>query len=267
MERAYSFFLSTVVLQLYFLETCISKNITTDQSALLVFKDGFTLNSSHPLTRNWSSQASACHWIGVTCGSRHRRVRALNISDMGILGTIPPHLGNLSFLVSLDVSKNHLYGVIPREMGNLHKLEKLIMYSNKLSGYIQEELFNISTLREMDLSSNNLSGSLPSAPDYWRTNVQLLNLRANNIGGVIPSSISNSSNLKELYLHENKLSGQIPNSLGDLRQLEHLYLLYNNLTGNSQAKCFCLIIQASLASSMEVLDYRLHYYLYILMQR
>ncbi|XP_060171090.1 receptor kinase-like protein Xa21 [Lycium barbarum] len=82
----------------------------------------------------------------------------------------------------------------------------------------------------MSLELNNLSGCLPSASGYWSTNLELLNLGANNIGGVIPSSISNSSNLKKLYLDHNKLSGKIPNSLGNLRQLEVLGLFNNNLS-------------------------------------
>ncbi|KAM3251301.1 hypothetical protein P3L10_005371 [Capsicum annuum] len=61
MEKAYSFFLSLLlVLQLHFLE---ATNINTDQSALLTLKASFTLNSSHPLAQNWSSQASVCDWI------------------------------------------------------------------------------------------------------------------------------------------------------------------------------------------------------------
>uniref|UniRef100_A0A1S4CGW8 non-specific serine/threonine protein kinase n=1 Tax=Nicotiana tabacum TaxID=4097 RepID=A0A1S4CGW8_TOBAC len=52
----------------------------------------------------------------------------------------------------------------------------------------------------------------------------------NSIYGVIPSSISNSSNLRELHLYDNKFSGPIPNSLGDLRQLEHLRLFKNHLS-------------------------------------
>lgn len=39
-----------------------------------------------------------CSWIGVTCGSRHQRVIALTIPEMGLKGTIPPEIGNLSFL-------------------------------------------------------------------------------------------------------------------------------------------------------------------------
>ena len=58
----------------------------------------------------------------------------------------------------------------------------------------------------------------------------LLNLAETSIGGVIPSSISNSSNLMDLFLNDNKFSGQIPNSLGDLRHLEYLELFNNNLS-------------------------------------
>ncbi|XP_019236060.1 PREDICTED: probable LRR receptor-like serine/threonine-protein kinase At3g47570 [Nicotiana attenuata] len=101
----------------------MATNISTDKSALLALKARVTLNSSHSLTQNWSSQSSVCDWIEVTCGSRHRRVRALNISNMDIVGTIPPKLENLSFLVSLDVSKNNLHGDIPQDLSRLRRLK------------------------------------------------------------------------------------------------------------------------------------------------
>nr|XP_009766970.1 PREDICTED: probable LRR receptor-like serine/threonine-protein kinase At3g47570 isoform X1 [Nicotiana sylvestris] len=130
----------------------------------------------------------------------------------------------------LNFNTNNLTGVIPEEIGNLHKLETLYLQFNELSGSIPEELFNISTLREMSLGFNNLSGSLPSASSYWQTNLHLLHLGGNIIDGVIPSSISNSSDLKGLILNNNKFSGPIPNSLGDLRQLKLLKLFENNLS-------------------------------------
>ncbi|XP_041025327.1 LRR receptor-like serine/threonine-protein kinase EFR [Juglans microcarpa x Juglans regia] len=86
-------------------------NIATDQSALLALKFGI----SHPdpdhniLASNWSTNTSVCSWIGVTCGSKHHRVIALNLAYMGLEGTIPPQIGNLSFLVSLGLRNNSFH--------------------------------------------------------------------------------------------------------------------------------------------------------------
>ncbi|KAG8365553.1 hypothetical protein BUALT_Bualt18G0117000 [Buddleja alternifolia] len=80
-----------------------STSLATDQSALLALTTHITLDPYLILTRNWTNVSCVCNWIGVTCNSRHHRVVALNISGMGLVGTIPPQLGNLSFLVSPDL--------------------------------------------------------------------------------------------------------------------------------------------------------------------
>ncbi|KAK4347258.1 hypothetical protein RND71_033597 [Anisodus tanguticus] len=232
MERAYSFFLSVLVLQLYFLETCISKNINTDQSALLAFKTSFTLNSSHPLTQNWSSQASVCHWIGVTCGTRHRRVRALNISNMDILGTIPPHLGNLSFLVSLDVSRNHLHGEIPKDIGNLRNLKELVFVNNHLTGSIPFSIFNISSLETLALTYNELSGSLPVDICHRLQRIKIISIISNRLSGHIPTGLSKCTDLYDLSLSYNSFEGTIPPEIVNLERLEFLNLGGNNLQDN-----------------------------------
>jgi LRR receptor-like serine/threonine-protein kinase FLS2 len=84
-------------------------NITTDQPALLALKANISSNISYDphnvLTNNWSTGTSVCNWIGITCDLHHHRVIASNLSYMDLIGTIPPHIGNLSFLISLSVIK------------------------------------------------------------------------------------------------------------------------------------------------------------------
>ena len=57
----------------------------------------------------------------------------LNISSMGLVGTIPPEIGNLSFLVSLDMSINSFHDPIPPSMFNMPFLEVLNLGINSLS--------------------------------------------------------------------------------------------------------------------------------------
>ncbi|KAK2972172.1 hypothetical protein RJ640_029210 [Escallonia rubra] len=91
-------------------------NITTDEHALLSLKA--------PIT-GWSSSVThVCNWTGVLC-NRHERVAALNLSNMGLLGTITSDIGNLSFLVSLDLSNNSFSGGIPKEMAHLRRIKDI----------------------------------------------------------------------------------------------------------------------------------------------
>ncbi|KAL7241980.1 hypothetical protein ACSBR1_014538 [Camellia fascicularis] len=81
------------------------------------FKSCITFNHPHNiLATNWSSATSVCDWIDVSCGKRHYRVVALNLPNMGIEGTIPPHIGNLSVLSYFNITSNTFHGHLPSEL-------------------------------------------------------------------------------------------------------------------------------------------------------
>ncbi|KAK2984312.1 hypothetical protein RJ640_002690 [Escallonia rubra] len=100
-------------------------NITTDEHALLSLEA--------PITSWSSSVIHVCNWTGVTC-NRHGRVAALNLSNMGLLGTIPPSMGNLSFLVSLNLRNNSFSGGMPKEMVHLRRIKEINLNFNDFSG-------------------------------------------------------------------------------------------------------------------------------------
>ncbi|MBA0721753.1 hypothetical protein Golax_009259, partial [Gossypium laxum] len=144
-----------------------ARNLTTDQFALLEFKDRI-VDPHNVLENNWTASSSVCRWIGVSCGIIHERVVALNLTNMNLRGTIPPHLGNLSFLLSLDLSSNNFYAIclknwantIHQTLVNMSNLEILNLEFNQLPVQVPSSIFNISSLKAIDLSSNSLSGSL-----------------------------------------------------------------------------------------------------------
>lgn len=142
-------FLVPHFLSLFFLESYLTPlanaaipNITTtDQSALMALKASISDDPHDVLTHNWSTNTTAvCNWIGVTCGYRHLRVTALNLSYMDLAGTIPPHIGNLSFLVSLMIRNNSFHGSIPNELSLLHRLRFLHFKYNEFNGEMLTKL-------------------------------------------------------------------------------------------------------------------------------
>ncbi|KAL4335456.1 hypothetical protein GQ457_07G015050 [Hibiscus cannabinus] len=233
------------------------RNLTTDQSALVQFKDRI-VDPQNVLTNSWKASSSVCKWVGVSCGVIHERVVALNLTTMSLAGTIPPHLGNLSFLLSLDLSSNHFYGHLPNELGHLHRLrvvrfsfnslngeipswlgnlyrvKMLMMRSNNFTGTVPRTLVNMSNLKILDLGFNQLFGQIPSSNDLCvhLPKLEILALAANEISGCISSIIGECNNLQILELSGNKFSGTIPRSIGNLTQLKELYLGLNNLEGN-----------------------------------
>ncbi|KAF3648118.1 putative triacylglycerol lipase 2-like [Capsicum annuum] len=135
MEKAFTFFLFTLFL-LMASSVMTQTNITTDQLALLSLKSQIISDLFHFLDESWSPATSVCHWVGVTCGSRHQRVKSLNLSNMALTGWIPREFANLSFLVSLDMGSNNFHGNLPREMARLRWLKFLDLSVNNFSGKV-----------------------------------------------------------------------------------------------------------------------------------
>ncbi|KAE8697854.1 Serine-threonine protein kinase [Hibiscus syriacus] len=163
------------------------RNLTTDQSALVQFKDGI-LDPQNALANRWKASTSVCKWVGVSCGSIHERVVALNLTSMDLTGNIPPHLGNLSFLRSLDLSRNHIYGHLPMELGQLHRLRVLRLSFNGLNGEVPSWLGNLHRVKMLKMYSNNFTGTIPQTLVNM-SNLEILNLGANQLFGQIPSSM------------------------------------------------------------------------------
>ncbi|KAK8368577.1 hypothetical protein V6Z11_A01G051100 [Gossypium hirsutum] len=217
--------------------------ILTDQSALLALKDHVIHDPENVLTTN-------------CCGSKHRRVTALNLTGLGLVRTLPPHLGNLSFLSLLRITNNSFYGRLPVHFGsnyfsgeipswlgsltelggmslyhnNFKGLQILVLSENRISGSMPSSIFNISSLQIIDLSDNMLSGFIPFVPrDLFL--LEVIDFTSNNLSGHIPKDMfGHLPNSKELYLSFNQLSGRIPASLFKCKELQILPIEIGNLS-------------------------------------
>ncbi|KAK9283574.1 hypothetical protein L1049_011822 [Liquidambar formosana] len=237
-------------------------NLTTDQSALFAFKAHITFDPLNVLTHNWSTLTFFCNWIGVTCGAHHQRVIALNLPNMGLTGTIPPHLGNLSFPTVFNIENNRFHGHLPNEFvflrrlevidlrlnyfsgevplwsSILPKLQSILLFNNNFSGSLPEDICtSLPELQELDLCQNQFYGQIPSGLFKCRQ-LQLLRLPLNKFTGSIPREIGNLTMLKELSLNGNNLEGAMPLEMGQLGNLQILNLGFNSLTGSIPSKIF-----------------------------
>ncbi|KAI4983817.1 hypothetical protein ZWY2020_025683 [Hordeum vulgare] len=137
-----------------------------DRLALMSFMSYMTANSSSALARSsWGNRSvPTCEWRGVTCGlsgRRRGRVVALDLPGLGLGGTVPPELGNLTYLRRLHLPANHLHGVLPLELGNLPDLRHLNLSYNSFQGRIPASLSNCSRLEYLLLYSNRFHGEIP----------------------------------------------------------------------------------------------------------
>ncbi|KAJ0029958.1 hypothetical protein Pint_14551 [Pistacia integerrima] len=108
-------------------------------------------------------------------------------------GEIPYSIGNLRFLVMLNIRYCNLSGSIPSSLGNLSSLEELRLGYNNFSSQDSRSLSWIakySKLTILDLSCINLVGEIPS----WLMNLnqlEILSLSSNRLTGRIPFEIRN----------------------------------------------------------------------------
>ncbi|XP_044476872.1 probable LRR receptor-like serine/threonine-protein kinase At3g47570 [Mangifera indica] len=209
-----------------------AKNLTTDQSALLQFKSHITSDPYSVLAYNWSISNPICNWIGISCGGHHERVTVLNLSSMDLGGTISPHLGNLSFLVNLDLSYNNFHGHLPNELGQLRRLRVFSVGNNRISGGIPGFIGLLSKLQFLKLEYNNFSCTIPDVL-FNVTTLEALWSHNNNIQGSISSEIAKLTRLKIFYMASNFLSGSIPwGSIYNCSLLQVFRLGGNSLSGS-----------------------------------
>jgi len=131
----------------------------------------------------------------------------LNLSNAGFTGNIPPHFGNLSNLLYLDLSNNQLLGSgksIPSFVGTM------------------------TTLIHLDLSDSGFMGSIPPLIGNL-SNLNYLGL-SNVANGIIPSQIGNLSNLLHLNLGDDDVFIENIDWLSSLLRLQYLDLGGANLS-------------------------------------
>ncbi|KAJ4841832.1 hypothetical protein Tsubulata_045886 [Turnera subulata] len=217
-----------------------TRTYRTDQETLLTLRTYITYDPHNALASNWSSTTPVCSWIGVSCDPILQRVTNLNLSNMGLQGTIPPHIANLSFLAVLNLSDNSFHGPLPSELVSLRWLTRIDLGRNNFTGEtlflftgsLPDDFFeDLPNLQELGLGNNLLVGQIPSS--LWKCK-KLLNLylHRNKFSGSISKNIANLTLLKELALSENNLTGTLPTNIGELRSLEEIYLWENKLYGN-----------------------------------
>ncbi|RXI03311.1 hypothetical protein DVH24_003963, partial [Malus domestica] len=208
-------------------------NFSMDQSALLALKAHITSDPQNILTANWSSASNSniCNWVGVSCGAGHHRVMALNLSHMGLAGVIPPHLGNLSFLVELGLKNNSFHGPLPKELSRLRRLKAINFGNNSFMGTIPSWLGSFAKLQTIELYGNGFSGFIPAAI-FNLSALEIINLSRNQLSGSIPREIGNLTMLKGIYLDDNKFE-ELPNEMSSLVQLDELFVQSNVLKASA----------------------------------
>ncbi|XP_037434570.1 putative leucine-rich repeat receptor-like serine/threonine-protein kinase At2g24130 [Triticum dicoccoides] len=191
-----------------------------EKATLLALKRSLTLPSPSALADWNESNDDVCGLTGVACDWRRQHVTGLSLGDMNISGPVPPVMGNLTRLKSLDMSRNFLAGQIPAELSNLRGLEVLDLGHNQLSGGIPLSLSELVSLGFLFLKDNQLSGPIPAVLFKNCTILSVVDFGNNDLSGEIP--LEASENIFFLNLYSNRLTGKLPWWLANCT---YLYLL------------------------------------------
>ncbi|KAI0531253.1 hypothetical protein KFK09_000806 [Dendrobium nobile] len=197
--------------------------------------------------------------------SEDNNMEILMLSNTNFSGNIPDTIGNLKFLLNLDLSSCQFSGIIPPSMVNLSKLATL-SDNYKLYGQVPSSMFQISGFISLSLASNNFSGvlelefiknlnnllyldlshsgfsiTLRDADDESSSSsfpiVIFLGLAGCNLTK-IPTFIRYQNQMHSLDLSNNRIHGEIPNWLWSINEQNNflnvdwfISLANNNLTG------------------------------------
>ncbi|KAL2241951.1 receptor protein kinase CLAVATA1-like [Sesamum indicum] len=190
------------------------------------------IGSSGPGLRDWAAPAASspsahCSFSGVTCDADFR-VTSLNVTNLPLLGTLPPEIGLLDKLVNLTLAGNNLTGPLPKELSKLIALKYVNLSWNMFNGTFPGEIVvNLSELEVFDVYNNNFSGELP-VQFVKLKKLRFLKLAGNFFSGEIPEIYSEFESVTHLALQGNSLTGKIPSSLARIPNLQELYLGYYN---------------------------------------
>lgn len=254
---------SVLLLYFVFFQVVILLHAYSDLDTLLKLKSSLVGPSGSGL-EEWvappfSSPSAHCSFLGVTCDA-DERVAAINVTNVPLLGTLPPEIGLLSGLVNLTLTGNNLTGSLPVEISNLtslkclnlswnffngtfrgefvlrlHELEVFDIYNNEITGELPVEFVKLKKLKFLKLAGNYFSGGIPEIYSEFESLTHLA-LQGNSLTGKIPASLAMIPNLRELYLgYFNTYEGGIPPEFGSISTLQLLDLGMCNLTGEIPA--------------------------------
>ncbi|MBA0772907.1 hypothetical protein Gotri_008219, partial [Gossypium trilobum] len=193
--------------------------MASEKRILLEFKSSVFDPSGVLSSWNSSNNPNHCSWFGVSCNSRSQ---VISITIPG--GCREVSEGNFAQPCSCSskLSKFPFYGF---------GLRRSACSKGKLVGNLPPLVGKLTELRVLSLAFNDIGGEIPL--ELWGLqNLEELDLEGNSLTGKLPNEFVGLRNLRVLNLGFNELEGEIPGSFSRFVDLEVLNLAGNKLKGS-----------------------------------
>ncbi|KAG5253333.1 LRR receptor serine/threonine-protein kinase [Salix suchowensis] len=185
---------------------------------------------------------------------------SLETATANLVGSIPPSIGNLTYLTGINLRNNSFHGELPEELGRLSRLQHFNVTFNFFGGRIPTNLSHCTELTVLNVGGNKLTGEIPHQISSL-TKLVTLKFGGNHLTGSIPSGIGNLTSLFSLSLLLNNLRGSIPNELGQLTRLGFFQVYGNYLSvfaGGVNYFTGPIPVSLSNASGLQILDFAIN---------
>lgn len=196
----------------------------------------------------------------VRIGCNNNVVISIDLSGLGLTGTIPEYVAQFPWLQQLKLTGNNMNGTIPANLGDVglrgaavNQMGYIYLDDNDFEGTIPESFNNFAYLKIFEVQNNprligpipnmtaltsllrfvafgtNLNGTIPesASPRTWN----YIDVSDTLVEGTIPQSIGLHPNLVTLRISRSKISGSIPDSIGSLTKLKNFFADQTSLNG------------------------------------
>lgn len=198
----------------------------------------------HNFNQGWMTDMPHCWWTGIGCDDEGHVV-SIMLNDVGLFGSMPTSISNLTQLRYLGMAGNRLVGTLPQTIGYLSKLYVVALSQNSMTGQLPSSLGQLSKVTELILNDNLFVGTIPRSFGYLHS-VRTLGLWNTNLHGTVPPELGDCELLENLALQKNRsqpsrvrdlsshcygvsLTGSLPAELGKLENLQQFSVGNNTL--------------------------------------
>lgn len=182
---------------------------------------------------NWGdSDVPLAEWFGVSTDAVGR-VTHLELGHIGAYGTVPPTIGRLGTLKTLNFGSGEGLSrirVAPEDLASLTRLESLNLDGQSVTGSLPPEWAQLTNLRTLLLRGTGITGPLP--PEWAELRrLEVLDLGQTAVSGRLPPEWSGMQNLERLELSSPHLEGPLPAAWVAMPHLRVLDIRSTPVTG------------------------------------